>query len=202
MPADAVPENTLSIANRGTQHFVAYPIPTYRGETAAKDQWVNWGWYVPTPTADAWALLQLAGRSLTPHALERRPLPAQWRALIEPAIAGWPAWARAVITMTTTHGAIAPHPVFELEPQRLYDQRIVLVGDCAHLASPITGSGARMAFADALALAAALQVATDLDNASHYYAELRHPQVAAIVAQGQRFGAAWRALNREDATDN
>jgi 2-polyprenyl-6-methoxyphenol hydroxylase-like FAD-dependent oxidoreductase len=192
MPADAIPANTMSIANRGAQHFVAYPIPTYRGETAPAEQFINWGWYAPTAQDDAYALLQMAGRTLTPHALEKRALPAHWRSLLEPEIEAWPEWARAVIRTTTCEGAIAPHPVFELVPQILMDERIALVGDCAHLASPITGSGARMAYADALSLAEALRDTDSLAEALQYYSRLRLAAAVSVVTQGQRLGAAWR----------
>jgi 2-polyprenyl-6-methoxyphenol hydroxylase-like FAD-dependent oxidoreductase len=57
-------------------------------------------------------------------------------------------------------GEIKPHPQYEFGATKVRQDRILLVGDAAHMASPRTAVGAHSAILDALALKEAFQVAT------------------------------------------
>lgn len=178
----------LSINSLPDQHFVAYPIPTYAGDTAFDAQLINWGWYRPTPAAAARVLLQGPSRVLVPHAFAEGPPPEAWRSELRAALARWPLEVRELVEKTLTIGRVVPHPVHEVEPGRLARGRIALVGDVAHQASPITGAGARMAMSDALTLAAALGADVDVTRALERYARQRELEAAAVVASGQQAG--------------
>ena len=192
LPEPAALDDTLAIARNGDRHFVAYHIPPYDGASEPHRRLVNWGCYILTEDAEARSLMQVRGRSLVPHALESGA-PEHWERALARDAPGWPQWRQDLVETTARHGMIAPHPVFELEPQRLRGERVALVGDCAHLASPITGSGARMAFGDAIALAESLAQPTELREALARYEALRLPEVRAVVARGQQFSASLRA---------
>ncbi|MFF4802884.1 FAD-dependent oxidoreductase [Streptomyces sp. NPDC001351] len=55
--------------------------------------------------------------------------------------------------------------------------RLILIGDAAHAASPVTGQGASMALEDAVILAKCLRDAPDTDTALGLYEDLRRPRV-------------------------
>lgn len=55
-------------------------------------------------------------------------------------------------------GDIKPHPQYEFGATKIRQDRILLVGDAAHMASPRTAVGAHTAILDALALKEVLQV--------------------------------------------
>lgn len=181
------------IANRGNHHFVAYPIPSHEGSTAEADRLLNWGWYYPL-REEALAALAEKTSLHAPHVLVRNDAALRSFAAVEEADGQrWPDWVLHVFDRSRALGAIAPHPVFEIVPGRLALGNVVLVGDAAHLASPITGSGARMAMEDALALGAALQDTGSMRDALTRFAAARRGATTEIVRGGQRWGAAFRA---------
>ena len=53
-------------------------------------------------------------------------------------------------------GKVSPHAVWEFAADRAVNQRIVLLGDAAHMASPRTGAGAYTAMVDAVILGQAM----------------------------------------------
>jgi 2-polyprenyl-6-methoxyphenol hydroxylase-like FAD-dependent oxidoreductase len=68
----------------------------------------------------------------------------------------WPSpWDRCV-GWGVAHGQAFGTPVSEYLPSRLVRQRVVLVGDAAHDASPMTGAGFRTALFDVATLASSL----------------------------------------------
>lgn len=186
-------QTRFHIANRGSHHFVAYPIPSHSGSTAEEDRLLNWGWYHPL-REEALATLADSASLHAPHALGRNDAALRSFAAMEEADGRrWPDWVLHVFARSRALGAVAPHPVFELAPGRLALGSIVLVGDAAHLASPITGSGARMAMEDALALRAALEGKGSIHDALTRFADERRGPTAQIVHDGHRRAAAFRA---------
>lgn len=176
-------------------HFVAYPIPTPEGRVEEHARSINWGWYFPLREA---AMRRLYDAELTdaPHAIGRLVMPPAWiETLTTEALQRWPGWARRLVEASTRRGLLAPHPVYEYRPTQLHAGRIVMAGDVAHQASPITGAGARMGIEDALALAAALSAHVDLPDALAAYRHARLAAVQAVVESGMHFGARLRASN-------
>jgi 2-polyprenyl-6-methoxyphenol hydroxylase-like FAD-dependent oxidoreductase len=183
----------LHLANAGAHHFVAYPIPTTDALRRLNERILNWGWYFPLAEGELLALVGENGDGQAPHAIGRRPLPNGWQEALEslsPEL--WPDWVQHIVAMTMAHGGIAPHPVHEYEPTRMVRGRIALAGDAAHLASPITGGGARMAMEDALALGAALVQAANLDEALATYERQRLEASRAMVRHGRALGESFR----------
>jgi 2-polyprenyl-6-methoxyphenol hydroxylase-like FAD-dependent oxidoreductase len=196
-PADADGDlrERFHIAADDVHHFVAYPIPAHDGALARAAQWLNWGWYFPLSEPEMLAL-QDAEVVDAPHAIGRLAMPPAWRELLaREANRRWPTWAQHLVDTSAARGLLAPHPVYEYAPRHVVADRLVFAGDAAHLASPVTGSGAKMAIDDALALGAALRAEPDLPQALAAYERSRLAGACAIVAQGHAFGARFRATS-------
>jgi len=184
VPADALPDESglrerFHIATDPHHHFVAYPIPSPDGALSPADM----------------RALYDAELTDAPHAIGRLHLPPLWSELLaREAQHRWPRWAQQLVETSTRLGLLAPHPIFVYRPNGLVAARFVCTGDAAHLASPITGAGARMASEDALELANALSTEPTLNAALMRYEKARLPQVRAIVEQGLELGARFSAV--------
>lgn len=71
---------------------------------------------------------------------------------------------------------------------RWHRERMVIVGDAAHAASPASGQGASMAAEDALELARCLRDAPNVPAAFATFEQLRRRRVERVVAEGNRRG--------------
>jgi 2-polyprenyl-6-methoxyphenol hydroxylase-like FAD-dependent oxidoreductase len=67
------------------------------------------------------------------------------------------------------HGKVSPHPVWEFVTNKVANNRILLLGDAAHMASPRTGAGAYSAMVDAVVLEAALKQGQNMDESLKLY---------------------------------
>jgi 2-polyprenyl-6-methoxyphenol hydroxylase-like FAD-dependent oxidoreductase len=169
----------FNLGNTGEQHFVAYGIP---GPDGARS--LNWGLYqiaAPSVVEEINARHESA-----PHDLARNTEDLQsFDAWVRPSLQRWPDWIQDIFAQTYQHGAIGPHPIYEYMPQRLAIGRVALLGDAAHQASPITGSGARMAMEDALALGRALKENIEVEAALKSYERSQLREGRRVVMQGQ-----------------
>ena len=66
--------------------------------------------------------------------------------------------------------------------EKWHSERILIIGDAAHAASPATGQGASMAFEDAVVLAKALRDNVDQSDALKQYEQLRRPRTEYNIA--------------------
>lgn len=66
-------------------------------------------------------------------------------------------------------GKVSPHPVWEFVTETVVKNRILLLGDAAHMASPRTGAGAYSAMVDAIVLEAAFKQGKNIDEALNLY---------------------------------
>jgi 2-polyprenyl-6-methoxyphenol hydroxylase-like FAD-dependent oxidoreductase len=86
----------------------------------------------------------------------------------------------------TRHDIIGT-PIGEYLPARLVTERTCLVGDAAHLLSPMTGSGFSASAEDALALRAALEGSRSVPAALRDYESRRLEPARGLVRSGQSF---------------
>ena len=116
-------------------------------------------------------------------------LPAQLAAL---ARRWWPAPWGECVAWGMTHGEVVGTPVAEYLPVRLVRGRVALVGDAAHVASPMTGAGFENALQDVAALVAALRSATaDLPADLDRYERERLPHARRLVSSGMAWGRSY-----------
>jgi len=162
----------LHLVVRSGGHFVGYVVPGERGETTPGARRLNFGLYLPRTEAPA-----------------RTPDRAEAERLAK-ILARWPGPVKEVVERALAAGAVTLHAVREVVSTPLVAANVCLVGDAAHLASPITGSGARMAMDDAIALAEALREERGaLEPALARYAAIRVPVADAVVRSAAGFGA-------------
>ena len=133
-------DNTFFLWGHGTRRFDGY---------AVGGAFFNWGCMVPEPEPDR----AEAAAGSPPHAHPSRHSPAV-DAAVDAAAAAFPNdWPARVAAATRGSGrAVARHPLYHLACDRVAEGRIAVLGDAAHLASPLTGSGLRTAMLDAIAL--------------------------------------------------
>ncbi|MFT7239519.1 MAG: 2-polyprenyl-6-methoxyphenol hydroxylase-like FAD-dependent oxidoreductase [Cyclobacteriaceae bacterium] len=67
------------------------------------------------------------------------------------------------------YGKVSPHPVWEFVTEKVVQNRILLLGDAAHMASPRTGAGAYSAMVDAVVLEAAFKQGENIDESLKLY---------------------------------
>jgi 2-polyprenyl-6-methoxyphenol hydroxylase-like FAD-dependent oxidoreductase len=152
-------DDQLHLCRNPPYHFVAYIIPGTDGCLVPGYRRLNWGWYYAVPSKDLPRLFA-AEDSL---ATDLRTVPiGKVAKAVQQEIASvgatvWPEPWLSVLWATLEHDRLFAAAIYEYVPQRLVGNRVVLIGDAGHVASPITGSGARFALQDALQLGTSLQ---------------------------------------------
>jgi len=184
----------LHIIPHARQHFVAYPVPGAEGEIEEGRRRLSWAWFYGVGEerlGDELSLRRGDGRYLfgIPASACSAGLQDDLRASIEPL---WPAEIHEVIQRSLAIDAVTLHPVQELIVPRLVRSGAVLIGDAAHVASPITGSGVRTAMYDALILVRSLVDVQEIDAALASYESRRAPFANAVVEQGRSVGWGFR----------
>lgn len=105
----------------------------------------------------------------------------------------WPeTWQEAVTTGLKSATALSGAPIAEYLPERLALGRLALVGDAAHVVTPMTGSGFATAVDDAITLSSLLAAHNPGESISSVlarYATARLPYVRGLVAHSQRLSA-------------
>jgi len=99
-------------------------------------------------------------------------------------------------------GRMSCHPTWEFAAPRMTANRLVLLGDCAHMGSPGTGSGAKMALRDADTLRSSLLKHSELSNALNEYNEVVLQRAVKLLTMSQAVPAEWGNADLEKyATD-
>jgi 2-polyprenyl-6-methoxyphenol hydroxylase-like FAD-dependent oxidoreductase len=124
---------------------------------------------------------------------------AQWRALALDAATGDGSPAAAIIEATGADVVGGDSYDIPTTP-RWHNDRIVLVGDAAHAASPAAAQGASMALEDAVALAAAMNEHPDPATAFGVYERVRREQTEETVAFSAGLGKGASSLSGSTIT--
>ncbi len=168
----------------------AYYLPGAGGTFAVGKRRIGWGWY----DAGQNDLLRTSG-CLVGDVVQRtiRPdrIPAStFEKLAAEARQIWPdPWREAILHCIERREVIGT-PVAEYMPERLARGRVCLVGDAAHVPSPMTGKGFAASAQDALALAEALKremLASGVADALGRYEGKRLKAARDLVLSGQSF---------------
>lgn len=180
----------LAILEERNYCLNAYYLPGADGSLATGQRRLGFGWY----DAERNDLLRTSG-AIVGDVVQRTIRPphipdATFQELAEEARAIWPAPWREAILNCLARRAVIGTPVGEYLPRRLSRGRVCMVGDAAHVPSPMTGKGFDASALDALALAEALQEAPasrDSPGALRRYEARRLDDAQELVRSGYGF---------------
>ncbi len=179
----------LEFLDSGPYVLLGFPLTAADGSPERGRRRVGWGWY----DAGHNAILRKTGAvegSLVRHSLRPNDMPDElFEELAELARRHWPSPWRDAILECIARKAVLGTPVAEYLPDRLVSRRICLVGDAAHVCTPMTGNGFATAADDALTLARFLDAEALKVNpiaALRLYEASRLPEVRRLARSGQQ----------------
>jgi 2-polyprenyl-6-methoxyphenol hydroxylase-like FAD-dependent oxidoreductase len=187
--------SSLEVHGAPGAQLVVYGVPGADGRTDRGHRRVSYAWYDASRTD----LLRETGcvqEDRVLASLSKDQLSAELTdGLAHLAARYWPSPWNRCIGWGVTHGQVFGTPVAEYLPSRLTRDRVVLVGDAAHVATPMTGAGFQNALLDVAALAEGLdgKSGAEVDGALQDYEHDRLPLVRDLVSSGMAWGRSYLA---------
>lgn len=170
--------------------LLGYPLPSADGSLRKGSRKLGWAWY----DANRNGLLEESGcvaEDVVHHTLRAGDVPeAVYHDLAEQARKRWPAPWRDTILDCIGRRAVIGTPIAEYVPERLTRGRLALVGDAAHVPTPMTGKGFGASLQDALAIADAASNGvrgSAGQEALYRYEQQRLQSARSLVKGGQQF---------------
>lgn len=167
--------------------LLGYPLPGANGSHAPGSRRLGWAWYDSSRNG----LLRSTGSvngSVVRHSLMPAGIPnATYRELAAQARELFPSpWKEAILDSIERRAVIGT-PIAEYVPARLANGRVAIVGDAAHVPTPMTGSGFAESLYDAEAIANAISDSGTTTNALLNYESARIRSARNLVQSGQGF---------------
>jgi 2-polyprenyl-6-methoxyphenol hydroxylase-like FAD-dependent oxidoreductase len=100
------------------------------------------------------------------------------------------------------YGKVSPHPVWEFAADKVVNNRILLLGDAAHMASPRTGAGAYTAMVDAVILEAAFKQSETIEEALQFYNDNTVKRGKDLYARSRKSASYFTPKNRKIVSPN
>jgi 2-polyprenyl-6-methoxyphenol hydroxylase-like FAD-dependent oxidoreductase len=184
----------IQVFTQGGRYLVTYPVPGFDGGTGTGRRRLSWGWYWSAPAGDPpWS-----GRPRTILADELDPGVA---AEVARAADVWPfPWPR-LMELTVRRRRLFANAIYEYLPGRLARDRAVIIGDAAHVVTPMTGAGLVNGFRDVLALTRELARAdspADVPAALRRYERIRLGPTRDLAQQSMWWSARFRSAAPRD----
>jgi 2-polyprenyl-6-methoxyphenol hydroxylase-like FAD-dependent oxidoreductase len=95
-------------------------------------------------------------------------------------------WRSSILDCVERRSIIGT-PISEYVPERVVSGRLAMVGDAAHVLTPMTGNGFATSRDDAIALGRLLSGHADFEQALRIYEAERLPIVRSLVESGRQF---------------
>jgi 2-polyprenyl-6-methoxyphenol hydroxylase-like FAD-dependent oxidoreductase len=189
----------LEFLEAGPYVMLGFPLSASDGGLTPGHRRVGWAWY----DAGHNRILRETGAvegSTVRHSLRPGDMPdSLFDELAELARRHWPSPWREAMLECIGRRAVLGTPVVEYVPDLLVRGRLALMGDAAHVATPMTGNGFATAADDALVLADYLDgeaLHAEPIAALRSYEAARLHEVRANVQSGQRFSRNFVAASR------
>lgn len=189
MPAGTPwPDGFVDVQYTKRYRLVAYAVPGPDDSLIPGRRQISWAWYDPGQREFLEHHHCLAGDRVI-GTLSGDRFDATLKAhLMAEAERSWRSpWREAIVTTLRTGDPFAT-PIAEYVPNRLVASRIAIVGDAAHVASPMTGSGFRYGLLDVLALARSLSASEDVPRALRRFEDERLSDDRELVLYGRSWG--------------
>jgi 2-polyprenyl-6-methoxyphenol hydroxylase-like FAD-dependent oxidoreductase len=190
LPSNLRWPNDVAYLESGDFILLGYPLPGADGSSAKGSRQLGWAWY----DAARNGLLEERGcvvENVVHHTMRPGEVPkGVYQDLAAQAGKRWPAPWRDAILDCVRRRAVIGTPIAEYLPTRLTRGRIALVGDAAHVPTPMTGRGFGASLQDALALADAVSNGVQGDaalEALFRYEQQRLLPARSLVKNGQQF---------------
>ncbi len=172
------------------------PLPAENGSNKPGERRLGWALY----DAGRNALLRKRGAlagNFVQRSLRPSDIPDQTYAELAHDACLWPEpWCKAIRDCVDRQAVIGT-PIAEYLPDRLVKDRVGLVGDAAHVPTPMTGNGFSAALEDAVVLGRALARESSIQAALRGYAANRLPEVRRLVEGGQYFSRGYATQRRK-----
>ncbi|WP_237309467.1 FAD-dependent monooxygenase [Streptomyces sp. AMCC400023] len=187
----------VDILTGGEDYLLGYPLPGPDGSVVLGSRQVGWAWY----DASRNDLLRETGAvvgNVVHRSLTSADIPeTTFRELADRAEDLWPSpWREAVLDCIERRAVIGT-PIAEYVPDQLVNGRLALVGDAAHVPTPMTGSGFSASLHDAEAVAAAVAAGVRepaMPQALRGYEDERLGSVRSMVQSGQQFSRSFAGV--------
>lgn len=167
--------------------FFGYPVPELDGGVIPGARQLGWAWYDARRNGLLRETGCVVGRVVHRTLGGDRIPDATYRALADEARRHLSSPWRDAVLETISRRAVIGTPIAEYVPERLVSGRIALVGDAAHVPTPMTGSGFAASLEDAEALGAAVRNGATLMDALRTYEQRRLDAARWLVQSGQQF---------------
>jgi 2-polyprenyl-6-methoxyphenol hydroxylase-like FAD-dependent oxidoreductase len=142
---------------KNTARLVIYRVPGPNGETSPGERAITLAWYDASRTDWLREHGFLVGREVmgsVPASAIDAELHTELRAL---AATRWRGVAAQIISTALDHQVLFGTPLAQYLPERLTRGRVGIVGDAAHVASPMVGAGFASGLEDGLAFVSAIR---------------------------------------------
>jgi 2-polyprenyl-6-methoxyphenol hydroxylase-like FAD-dependent oxidoreductase len=183
-------EDTMRISSSARYRLVAYAVPGGDGSVSPGHRRLSVAWYDASRNEQLAQLGVIDGHT-TRGSLYPDRLPAELREQLRIDAAVWPSPWDEAIDRALDQQRLFGFPIAEYLPERLTRGRLATIGDAAHAASPMTGSGFHNALLDAEALAGAIASHGPTPAALHAYQGARLSGARALVLSGQAWGQSY-----------
>ena len=184
----------MDILSSSGNYLFGYPLPGRDGSAVPGCRQLGWGWF----DASRNELLRATGcvvGDVVHHSLGSADIPeTTLRQLAAEADDLWPALWRDAILDCVDKRAVIGTPIAEYVPDRLVNGRLALVGDAAHVPTPMTGSGFSASLEDAEAIAESIAAGvrgSAVAQGLRTYENKRLSSVRTMVQSGQQFSRAF-----------
>jgi 2-polyprenyl-6-methoxyphenol hydroxylase-like FAD-dependent oxidoreductase len=173
------------------EYLFGYQLPgSDGGSMVPGSRQIGWAWYDGSRNDLLHDTGSVVG-NVVQHSLTSADIPAAtYGQLADEARARWPSpWSDA-ISACAARRSITGTPIAEYVPDKLVNGRLALVGDAAHVQTPMTGQGFSSALEDAEALAEFIAAGlrrSAVTKTLPDYERKRLASVRSMVRSGQQF---------------
>ena len=193
------PQNNdgVALVTKTGYRLVAYPVAGLDGSLQPDERLISFAWYDRGRTSLLSELHCLSPTGNVLSSLVSDNIPESVREeLRDLALRIWPEpWSTAIVH-ALEHRRVFATPVTEYFPERLHRGRLAIIGDAAHVVSPVTGEGFAAGILDAEALADCLhgvlgQTEDSVFNALERYGKHRLAAAQQLVTKSLDWSRAY-----------